>query len=327
MEKLIAEFPQNITEALKIAASTTLALPINEIRNIVVCGMGGSCIGGKIIGQVFSDELKIPFTTVHDYQIPAFVNHHTLFIASSYSGNTEETIEATTSALKSNAHVVAICSGGKLQELAKTSNFDTIIVPGGNPPRSALAFSLVQLTKILVDFKLINAKALNLFNVSAKNISNQVGDIQSKGKEVAKYIGNKTPIFYSSSNFEGLAIRARQQLNENAKTLCWHHVIPEMNHNELVGWSGGDENYRPVLIQNKNINERNLFRFNISKKVMTEKCGETYTVKTLGNSVLEETLYGIHLLDWASLYLSQFKNEDPIAIPVIDYLKGELSKF
>lgn len=326
MEKLIAEFPKNILKALEIAASTQLQLPKKEFKNIVVCGMGGSGIGGKIIGQIYGEQLKIPFLLVQDYAIPAFVDEQTLFIASSYSGNTEETLTATTAALKANAHIVAICSGGKMERFAKSNNFDVITVPGGSPPRAALAFSLVQLTLILSQHNLIEGNSLKHFNLAVETIETHINEIQMKAKKVADFIGNEIPIFYSSSNFEGVAVRARQQLNENAKTLCWHHVIPEMNHNELVGWTGGNENYRPIFIQNKTINARNLFRFNVSKNIMEEKCGKVFFLKTFGGSIVEETLYTIHLLDWASLYLSQMKNEDPIAIPVIDYLKGELNK-
>lgn len=327
MDKLIAEFPDNILKALEIASKSSLVQPKNELRNIVVCGMGGSGIGGKIIGQWFSDQLRIPFTSIQDYKLPAFVDKHSLVIASSYSGNTEETLAAVQKALEVKAHIVAICSGGKLFDLSKRENFDAIVVPGGKPPRAALAYSLVQLVNILIQLKLVNKESMNDFKISADYLEKNSVAIKKEAKEIANFIGEGTPIFYSSSDFEGIAIRARQQLNENAKTLCWHHTIPEMNHNELVGWSGGTPNLRPIFIQNKSIHARNLFRFNVSKDVMKEKCNGVYTFSTIGDTKIQESLYAIHLLDWASWYLSQLKKEDPMAIPVIDYLKGELDKF
>lgn len=326
MDKLIANFPANLREALQIAATHPLK-PISAVENIVVCGMGGSGIGGKIVGQWFADELKVPFSSVQDYFLPAFVGENTLLIASSYSGNTEETIWAVEEGIKRNAHIVAICSGGKLSELAKKHNFDAIVVPGGSPPRAALAYSLVQLVHILSGLKLIDSKAMQEFAIAADYLHTNSAAIKDEAKLVSNFIGKKIPVLYSSSNFEAVSIRARQQFNENSKTLCWHQVIPEMNHNELVGWYGGSENFAPIFIKNKHVLDRNAFRFRLSNQVIKEKCKKTFVLESKGDNLMQESLYLIHVLDWASLYLAVNKKQDPIIIPVIDYLKAELDKF
>jgi glucose/mannose-6-phosphate isomerase len=327
MDKLITDFPQNIKDALAIAAGVQLRSPNCEIRNVVVCGMGGSGIGGKIVSQWVYEDLSIPFTLVNDYVLPYFVNEYTLVIASSYSGNTEETLSAVEDGLNKNAHVIAICSGGKLENLAKEKGFDAIIVPGGNPPRSALAFSLVQLVSIFEKLELVTIRYSAQLAKSAQLIVANSEDIHTQAKAIAAFLKGKMPIIYATTLYEGVAVRARQQFNENSKVLCWHHVIPEMNHNELVGWTGGNANFASLFLVNGDMFDRNAFRLNISKEVMEEKGAKTVMVSAKGESRVEESMYFIHLIDWSSWYLSELYVVDPIAIPVIDYLKGELDKF
>lgn len=327
MDKLIKAFPQNIDEALNIASKVTLTSSLQHLRNVVVCGMGGSGIGGEIVGQWVADDIGVPFVCVKDYVLPYFVNDKTLLIASSYSGNTEETLAAVQDGLERGSFIIAICSGGKLAELAKEKGFPVILVPGGNPPRSAIAFSLVQLVSILEKLELVTIRYSAQLKSAIDLLNANETEIHEKAKELATFLKGKTPIFYSTPLFEGVAVRARQQFNENAKVLCWHHVIPEMNHNELVGWSGGNATHAPVFIINQDMYERNTFRLNLSKKVMEEKCGSTHSIMSKGSNRIEETMYLIHLIDWASWYLSELNDVDPIAIPVIDYLKGELGKF
>ena len=327
MDKLIKDFPQNIKDALAIAGAVKLSSPTHEIRNVVVCGMGGSGIGGKIVSQWVYEDLSTPFTLVNDYTLPYFVNEHTLVIASSYSGNTEETLSAVEDGLNKNAHVVAICSGGKLETLAKEKGFDAIIVPGGNPPRSALAFSLVQLVSIFEKLELVTIRYSAQLAQSVELIQKNTSEIHAAAKQTAAFLKGKIPVIYATTLFEGIAVRARQQLNENAKVLCWHHVIPEMNHNELVGWTGGNSNFAPLFLVNGDMYERNAFRLNISKEVVEERGVSTLFLNAKGTTRVEESMYFIHLIDWTSWYLSELYAVDPIAIPVIDYLKGELDKF
>src|SRR5690606_35191262 len=122
-----------------IASKATFKAPKNEIRNIVICGLGGSGIGGRMVSQWVQSELQVPISSFQDYDIPAFIDKHTLIIASSYSGDTEETLISVEQAHSKGAHVIAVCSGGKLQKFCKENEYDAVIVPGGNPPRTALA--------------------------------------------------------------------------------------------------------------------------------------------------------------------------------------------
>ena len=170
MEKLIKAFPENISEALVIAANSRFKKPENEIHNVVICGMGGSGIGGRLVAKWVEDELSVPVFVLNDYMLPGFVSKHSLVIGSSYSGNTEETISAILEAIEVGAHIIGICSGGKLKEICVENGFDVVTVPGGNPPRTALAFSITQLLNIFVNLDMISAVRLKELDTARLNI-------------------------------------------------------------------------------------------------------------------------------------------------------------
>jgi len=327
MEKLIAAFTGNLSEALLIAKAKTYSKPKHEIKNIVVCGMGGSGIGGKIVQKWVENELAIPMTVVHAYSLPNFVNENTLVIASSYSGNTEETLSCVAEAIEKNANIIGITSGGRLAEICDENSFDSVIVPGGNPPRTALAYSIVQLLSILSQMGLISHNCLVEIEKARELIVLNESEIKLKARQMAEFLVGKVGVLYGTTSFEPMLVRARQQFNENGKLLCWHHTIPEMNHNELVGWGGGDDRFATIFFVEENMHPRNKRRLEISKDVVLKKGASLMEVSTKGNSFIEQTLYFINIVDWASLYLSELKEVDPIDIEIIDYLKNELANF
>lgn len=327
MENLIHAFPQNILDALEIAKNTQLKRPVNTIQNIVICGMGGSGIGGKIAAQWVQDEIKVPITLVLDYSLPAFVNEHSLVIGSSYSGNTEETLEAVREAHKRNAHIIGICSGGALKAFCAENNYDCIIVPGGNPPRSALAFSIVQLIYIFTAFEYVPKALLDEFTASHQLLLNEKENIHTLAKEIASFMFGKVGIIYSGPQYDSIAVRARQQFNENSKFLCWTHVIPEMNHNELVGWGGGDDRFAVLFLNTVDMYARNQKRFEITQQEILKKGASVMELMAKGNSQIQRSFYLINVVDWASFYLCGMNGADIIDIKVIDYLKNELANF
>lgn len=326
MEKLIQEFSSNISEALEIAEKASFVKPNQDIRNIVICGMGGSGIGGRIVAQWIQNYCSIPVLSVQDYSLPAFVNQNSLVIGSSYSGNTEETLFALEDAKAKGATIIGICSGGSLAEFCKSNNCQYVLVPGGNPPRTALAFSLVQLSNIFLQFGYAHPGILNEILNGKKLIDSDLEYIKMEAMRVAKQLQKRTVAVYAGSEYEGITIRAKQQLNENSKELCWQHVIPEMNHNELVGWGGGDNRYACLFIQTGDLSVRNQKRFEISIERTKSKTDRVEIISAKGTSPVEKSIYLIHLIDWISLYLSDLKNGDPIEIEIIDYLKAELGK-
>ena len=326
MEKLIAAFPENITEALTIARSVQLQPTSRPIHHVVVCGMGGSGIGGKIVAQWLQDECPVPILSCQDYELPAFVGENTLVIGSSYSGNTEETLHALGAAHARGALIVGIASGGELKQFCLENNYDVITVPGGNPPRTALAFSLVQLLAIFQQLDLVKSNYLAQMESGAALLIAEKETILEEANRVTDHLKNKVIVTYAGAEYEAVTIRAKQQINENSKELCWQHVIPEMNHNELVGWGGGDQRYAAWFLQTGDLSARNQKRFEISMDIVKKHTDQVVLTYAKGSGKIERSLYLIHLIDWVSLFLSNRKNGDPIEINNIDFLKDALSK-
>jgi glucose/mannose-6-phosphate isomerase len=327
MDKLITAFPQNMIDALAIAEAQNFQQPKVPIHTIVICGMGGSGIGGKIVSQWIENESAIPVVLLQDYDLPAFVNEHSLVIGSSYSGNTEETLAGVKEAKTRGAHIIGITSGGEMEAFCKNNNYDYIIVPGGNPPRSATAFSIVQLINIFVKFGIIGEANLAEIRNSYDLLMAQSESIHALGKEIATFLYGKVGVIYSTPQYEAVAIRARQQFNENSKYLSWHHTIPEMNHNELVGWGGGDDRFAVLMLHTNDMNPRNQKRYEITKSIIEKKAAGVMEIEAIGSTQIEKSFYLIHLVDWASYYLCDLNKVDIMDIKVIDFLKGELSNF
>lgn len=327
MDKLISAFPANITEAIAIANKSTFKKPENEIHNIVICGMGGSGIGGKLVGKWIENEINVPILYAHDYTLPAFVSKNSLVIGSSYSGNTEETISTIKEAIIKGAHIIGVCSGGEMQEICQNNGFDCVVVPGGNPPRTALAFSLVQLLNIFSKLGMISSKRLDEMETARQLIVKNEIEIKVKAREIASFLIGNVGVLYGTTMYEPVLVRARQQFNENSKLLCWHHTLPEMNHNELVGWGGGDDRFASIFFESEDIHPRNARRLEITKARIATMSSKNMVVSSKGNNLIERSIYYINLVDWASLYLSELKGVDPNDIEIIDYLKSELAKF
>jgi glucose/mannose-6-phosphate isomerase len=327
MKNLVASFSKQLRESVEIAKKAKLSPSANKITNVLVCGLGGSGIGGNIVSELVALEATVPFNVTKGYFIPAYVNEHSLVIISSYSGNTEETLQCFELALKKKAKIVCVSSGGKVAEIAKANNLDLILVPGGMPPRACIAYSLVQLIHIL-NFNGLTAKPnMGEIEDAIKLIDEEEQNIRLEAAAVSAALVGRLPVIYATTYFEGIAIRFRQQLNENSKILCWHHVIPEMNHNELVGWREKNETISVILFRDKNEYERNNVRIEINKSVISKYTPHITEIWSKGKSMIEKALYFIHLGDWISVDLAEKRGYDATEINVINDLKSELSKF
>ena len=326
MNDYINDFTNQLKDAMEIGSAAQLKKSNKTFKNVLICGLGGSGIGGTIVNDVVSSRVSIPILATKDYSIPNFVDDSTLVIASSYSGNTEETLYALEKCIKKNAEVCIITSGGKLKNLAEENNFNHIIIPGGQPPRAMFGYAFTELFYVLTHYGIIDEPFKADFEKAISLLDAEKADIQSQAKDLAKKMYQQTPVIYVAQGFEGVAVRFRQQINENSKMLCWHHVIPEMNHNELLGWRTNVENLAVVYFRNKLDFDRNQIRMDINKKVISKYTSNISEVWSKGDSVIENTLYHINLGDWISWYLSEMNNVDAIEIDVINYLKGELAK-
>lgn len=326
MKELIAAKTKQIIEAIQIGERIQFVPPSKKITSVLVCGLGGSGIGGAIVSQLLKAELKVPFVCVNDYNVPAFVDENTLLIASSYSGNTEETIAAVEEGVKKNAEICVITSGGKLVEMAKEHNWNIALVPGGEQPRAMLAYSIIQQIFLLKNYGLVSNEHILQLKQVTKMIDKYDQAIQIEATALAKKIQGHIPIIYADSSFGGLATRFKQQINENSKELCWTHVLPEMTHNELVGWAGGKANMAPIYLATDYDHPRSTYRWNISKEIIGKYTPNISEIHAKGENQIEQLFYMIHFTDWVSWFLSELKNVDANEVEVIHYLKDEMSK-
>lgn len=326
MKQLIIDFTNQISKAIVIGNAYSPSDTSRKLSNVLVSGLGGSGIGGTIAAEVVASEARIPIATNNGYFIPGFVDNETLFLACSYSGNTEETVSAASLAHEKGAKVVVISSGGKLKEMAETHNWDYIGIPGGQPPRASFGLSFPQVLYALHAHNIISKGFEKKLEASIKLLDESESAIQKEAMDVTQQLAGKIPVIYAADGFGGVATRFRQQINENSKMLCWHHVIPEMNHNELVGWRTKNDDLAVVLFRNESDYKRIQARMDINKRTFAEYTNTTVEIWSKGENDLERSLYLIHIGDWITYYLAEKKGIDETEVKVIDHLKGELNK-
>lgn len=326
MDVLIQGFGQQLTEALEIGKKAKLTAHHADIQNVLVTGLGGSGMGANVVIDVLGGILQVPMMVNKDCHLPAFVNKHTLVIASSYSGNTEETVTALGEAIAKGAKVVCVSTGGKVGEIATANQLDFIALPAGRPPRASLGYSFVQQFFILHFFGLTDNSFIADIEQTVQLLATEDEAIKQKAQDLAKILYNKLPILYAPEGYGAVAVRWRQQFNENAKMLCWHHVIPEMNHNELVGWRTADEQWAPIFMHATDIEPRSEYRMKINKEILSKYATTIVDVVAKGETRLQRQMYLNYLGDWTSWYMAQLRGFDATEVVVIDYLKDALSK-
>ncbi len=325
MKQLIQDFTKHLDQAIEIGKNASFHAATKPIQNVVLCGLGGSGIGGTIISQLLSGEVSVPVIVNKDYSIPNFVNESTLVICCSYSGNTEETLEMYAHAEKKGAEICIITSGGEFQKIADSKGYNHIIIPGGNPPRAAFGLAFPQLFWAFAKYGLISDDFLASFQEAIQLMDQDELEIQTTAQSIADKINGKLPVIYCEAPLEGVAVRLRQQLNENAKMLAWINVIPEMNHNELVGWTQKNEDLAVLFFKSGTEYYRNAEREKYSKKVITPLASSVSDMLAKGSTNLSRALYLIHLGDWLSYNMGVHNQTDIVEVKVIDGLKGMLS--
>lgn len=326
MTELIEGFPNQLKEAIEIGKKATFTAAPNTIENVLVSGLGGSGIGGTIVADLTAAQCKVPVSINKEYFIPAFVGPNTLVIISSYSGNTEETLQALGLAYTKGAKIVCVTSGGKIEAFAREKGLDLVLIPGGMPPRACLGYSLTQLFYVLHGFGLINRDFEAQLEKAVALLESKTGEIKTEAAAIATKLSGKLPVLYATPGFEGVAVRFRQQLNENSKILCWHHVIPEMNHNELVGWRDANENLAVVFLRHKNEYFRNTHRIEYSREVASKYTSTIIDIWAEGDSEIEKAFYLVHLTDYVSDMLAGLRQHDAVEVNIITGLKNMLEE-
>ncbi|HXR82476.1 MAG TPA: SIS domain-containing protein, partial [Saprospiraceae bacterium] len=227
----------------------------------------------------------------------------------------------------SGARIISVASGGKLIDKTKADGFEYVKVPSDWPsPRACLGYSLTVQLWVLQKAGLISDRCIIEIQSAVQLLRKEEADIKSIAEKTAKELHHHLPIIYAEDRMEPVAVRFRQQINENSKALCWHHVIPEMNHNELVGWREKNPNLAVVYFRNEDDYSRNALRMDINQTIIKEYAGKIIEIHSKGNTMIERALYLVHLGDWVSWYLAQLRGMDALEVKVIDFLKGELGK-
>lgn len=324
MDKYINRFSQQLKEAIAIGEKILAITPKKEIRQIIISGMGGSGIGGGFVKDIAMQTLQVPVILLNDYLLPAFADENTLFICSSYSGNTEETISTLHAALQRNCMISVVTSGGEIEKIAIENNLPLVIIPGGMPPRSCLGYSLVAQLCILISYQLTDKKIIDDLKKSIDYLEAHENEMQLLAKQIAQTLKNKIPLIYSGTSVSAIGVRWKQQINENAKLHCFTNLVPEMNHNELVAFEESRSDMEILFLRNTTDHPRIQLRFELMKELLAGKGYGIMELFSKGESYIGQLIYFIHLGDWVSCYLAEQSGADPLKIEILDALKRRL---
>ncbi|HNW00230.1 MAG TPA: bifunctional phosphoglucose/phosphomannose isomerase [Chitinophagales bacterium] len=326
MDKYIQRFPEQLTEALQIVEQANLPAWPRKPLSVVITGMGGSGIGAVIVRSLIGKSLRIPFLVVNNYNIPVWCNADTLVICSSYSGNTEETIAAYQDAVAKGCMTACVTTGGKLLAFAQQTSMPTIKIPGGMPPRSCVGYSIVGQLALLAHAGIIEDNWKQHISGVAQFLQESGADIRSQAKQLASLLQPFIPIIYSDQLMSGVAVRWKQQLNENAKVHAFDHTIPEMNHNELVAYVEPDQRFCPIFLRHSFEHARIQERFAYTMELMDDKTGSLCEVEATGEGIWQQIFSLLHFGDWLSVELAAIRGVDPIDIAILEQLKSALGK-
>lgn len=328
----LRNFPQDLARAWKAAEGWDLSAIENQQFSGVIClGMGGSASGGDFLASLSDADGCLPFVAHRGYDLPTWVSEQWLVLSTSYSGNTEETIDATEAAIGLGCSVVGMSSGGALQTLLENSNQIWIELPGGQPPRSA--FGHIFGTQVALSWKLgitsppddLDSMIERLVEaVEACDFTDSEGD--DVIGEMAESILNRNVSVLATQSLAPTAYRAVCQLNENGGIFARGHVIPEMNHNEIVAWGEekAAENQSLLIFTWDGTHQRNEMRLDWYLDNITVE--PTWGLMCEGESHLEALLYAVILMDWLSCAVALLRGKDPTAIGPIVGLKEFLSQ-
>jgi len=288
--EVLENAPEQARDALELCKRVE-----GDFKNILISGLGGSGVVGSIVQEFLCERIDKPITVSKSALVPKFCDENTLHIVVSYSGNTKETLEAFE---KSTGRKICITSGGALAEKCN----DVIRVPEGLLPRQSLFYMLIP--------------ALGLFYDLPSEIPEwleETKELRDGARIMAKRIGERTPLIYSSYPFSSLALRFKQQVNENCKTRAFCNYFPELNHNEIESFHN---NFRDYVVISINGEEKSL-------NIMKERC-DLLEMELYGKSDVEKLFKALYFIDFVTYYLAELKGVDPAAIPNIDLLKSHI---
>jgi glucose/mannose-6-phosphate isomerase len=336
MLEKIMNLPDHIDDIItKIETMDLSTLSSFEPKNVLILGMGGSAISGEILSSWLDYECDLNIATVRNYSVPACATKDSLVFAISYSGNTEETLSAVHEAHSNGCKIIAITSGGKLAEFCQVNHVPIIDIPTGIAPRAAVGFLLfpmiaamvkLEILRSPVDFKEITSELRILRGSMAMDVETE----NNPAKQLAETLSEGVPYIYSYSYMNVIAYRWKTQFNENAKILAFNGEIPEMNHNEIVGWAGDNQKiankFIVVFLRNPDEHPRVTKRFELTKKILSAITKDVIEIEAKGTNNLMKMLNTLYLGDFTSAYLAILRGVDPTPVIPIDRLKKAMQE-
>ena len=329
----IAGLPQQCAEAWFESAQIQLPAAYRQVRSIVILGLGGSAIGGDLLRSLVSAECPVPILVHRDYDLPGFVDDHTLVLACSYSGNTEETLSGFDRAVSLGAPLVAVTTGGELGRRATVQGLPLYSYQFVSQPRAALGYSLLSLLRIvhhlgfLPDPSAAVREAVAEMHAWQEQVQPQVPASANAAKALAARLHQRLPVIYAAEHLSEVARRWKGQFNENAKSWAVFDVAPELTHNTVAGYSHPDHP-RPLLhhvvLTAASQHERIRLRLDLACDLLGDAGFSWEKIEARGQSKLAQALSLLHFGDWVSYYLGMLYGVDPWEIQNIDEMKRRL---
>lgn len=305
-----------------------------EPSNIVYAGMGGSALAAQV--SITWPGYQIPFEIVRNYDIPEYVSNQTLFIAASYSGNTEETLSALAQAEEAGAHIAVIAGGGKLVEIAKSKGYPLALLPPTGQPRYAVLYNLKALVSLLKAARVVSAEEVDQqIELAAEYLRRAVtvwlptvATKDNPAKQLAQELMGRSVVVYSGPKLYPAAYKWKISVNENAKQIAWVNQYPEFNHNEFLGWSKQpvEKPYTVIDLRSSFEHERVQKRFIVSDQLLSGMRPSPFVVNVEGDTLLEQLLWTIAFGDFVTMYLALLNGLNPAPVELVEKLKVELNK-
>jgi glucose/mannose-6-phosphate isomerase len=296
--------------------------------------MGGSAIGGDLAKDYLVDNLTVPVEVVREYDLPGYVGKRSCVVISSYSGNTEETVSAMKESLARGATLVALTTGGEVEKLAEANGIPLLRIPAGFQPREALAFSFIPILSILgsrcrdLDFEGEIGQAVEVLRSLSKRLAGP--DEENEAYRLARALRDRFPVIYSRSKyFRSVVNRWRSQLAENSEVLATTHLLPELNHNEIVGWGQNREflsRTHVIFLTDAGFDTKIRLRLDLTREILEPLAGGSSEIRSEGEGLLSRMLTLIYKGDFVSLYHSCLYGVDPTPVDKIVLLKERLSE-
>ena len=333
MLERIKDLPKQVRDAWTIASAAQLPPAHGDVRNITVAGMGGSAIGGDLAAALLAGELKVPMSVHRDYGLPAYVGRDSLVIASSYSGNTEESLSSFEEAQRRGARVLVLTTGGKIAELARAAKYPVITFSYPAQPRAALGYSLGLVLGALTRLGFVRDLNADIDAALADlaKLEERVheGARTNDAKKLAIELYGRIIFAYGGGVLGVMARRVKGQWNENAKNWGAFDVLPELNHNGVVGFPHPDiarDALTVLLLRSDRDNPRHKLRFDVTRELLDRASIPHKTLQFSGASMLSEVLQLTLFTDYVSFYVALLNGADPSPVKSIDYLKERLAK-